>query len=343
MKSYYVELYQKGKARISQEEICTEDLQDNEAIIQTDFSMVSAGTELSRVFEIKKGFSYPVRPGYCAVGTVLKKGAGLKDLEVNDKVFFNAPHSSVVRWKHNDVTQGPQIYKLDKKINPKHATIINLALVAISGVNSSEVKLQDNVAVFGLGNIGILTALMYQKLGANVIALDPVENRCQLAKKMGLKNVICKSGDDQITEIMKLTENRGVEIAVDVTGISPAIITAINCTRQYGQVILLGSPRQPFETDITPVFSRMHMKNLKVIGAFNQLAPVKEVEGSFNSVTKNYHTVCNLIKNGDIDVEKFISHTILPEEVETAYHGLMYDKENYNCVILDWRKYQSDK
>lgn len=56
MKSYYVELYQKGKARIIQEEISDADLQDNEAIILTDFSMISAGTELSRVFEIKKDF-----------------------------------------------------------------------------------------------------------------------------------------------------------------------------------------------------------------------------------------------------------------------------------------------
>ncbi|HQB32655.1 MAG TPA: zinc-binding alcohol dehydrogenase, partial [Erysipelotrichaceae bacterium] len=274
-------------------------------------------------------------------GTVLKKGAGIKDFEVNDKVFFNAPHSSVVRWKSTSQTQGPQIYKLDKEINPKYATIINLALVALSGVNSSEVKLLDNVAVFGMGNIGILTALMYQKLGANVIAIDPVENRCQLAQKMGIRNVICKETEGQTEGIMKLTANRGVEIAVDVTGSSEAIITAINSARQYGQVILLGSPRASFPTDITPVFNRMHMKNLKVTGAFNQLAPVKAVEGSFNSVTKNYQTVCDLIKNGDIDVEKLISHTILPEEIETAYHGLMFDKENYNCVILDWKKYQS--
>ncbi|MGI6510149.1 MAG: zinc-binding dehydrogenase [Erysipelotrichaceae bacterium] len=341
MKSYYVELYQKEKARIVAEEICTDNLQGSEVIIQTDFSMISAGTELSRVFEIKKGFSYPVRPGYCSVGTVIKKAAGLKDVEVSDKVFFNAPHSSIVRWKHTDNTQGPQIYKLDKEINPKHATIINLGLVALSGVNSSEVKLNDNVAVFGMGNIGILTALMYQKLGANVIAIDPVENRCKLAQKMGIKNIICKDSAHQIEELMKITNNKGVEIAVDVTGISEAIITAINCTRQYGQVVLIGSPRASFETDITAVFNRIHMKNLKVIGAFNQLAPVKEVEGSFNSVTKNYQTVCKMIKNGAIDVEKLISHTILPEEIETAYHGLMYDKENYNCVILDWKKYQS--
>ena len=93
----------------------------------------------------------------------------------------------MVRWKHTNSTQGPQIYKLDRDINPKHATIINLALVNISGVNSSEVKLSDNVAVFGMGNIGILTALMYQKSGANVIAVDPIENRCQLAQKMGIK------------------------------------------------------------------------------------------------------------------------------------------------------------
>ncbi|MGB4627329.1 MAG: zinc-binding dehydrogenase, partial [Erysipelotrichaceae bacterium] len=171
--------------------------------------------------------------------------------------------------------------------------------------------------------------------------VDPIENRCQLAQKMGIKNVICQQADKQVEEIMKFTADRGVEIAVDVTGISEAIITAINCTRQYGQVILLGSPRASYKTDITPVFNRIHMKNLKVIGAFNQLAPVNPVEGSFNSVVKNYQVVCNLIKNGDIDVEKIISHIISPEDIETAYHGLMYDKENYNCVILDWQKCQS--
>ena len=67
----------KGRAEVIEEELDTTNLQPNEAIIQAEATMISAGTELSRVFEIKKGFSYPVRPGYSPGGKVLAKGEGL--------------------------------------------------------------------------------------------------------------------------------------------------------------------------------------------------------------------------------------------------------------------------
>ena len=68
MESKYVELTEKGKSRLASEEIDTSNLKPNEAVIKASYSMISAGTELSRAFAIKKGFSYPVRPGYSTVG-----------------------------------------------------------------------------------------------------------------------------------------------------------------------------------------------------------------------------------------------------------------------------------
>jgi threonine dehydrogenase-like Zn-dependent dehydrogenase len=38
-----------------------------------------------------------------------------------------------------------------------------------------------------------------------------------------------------------------------------------------------------------------------------------------------------------IDAMKIISHVIKPEEAEQAYHGLQYDREQYRCVVIDWR------
>ena len=50
------------------------ELKTNEAVIETSMSLISAGTELSRVYAIKQGFSYPVYPGYSAIGTVWRRG-----------------------------------------------------------------------------------------------------------------------------------------------------------------------------------------------------------------------------------------------------------------------------
>lgn len=336
MESNYVQLIAKGKSILTNEDINIDNLKANEAIIKASYSMISAGTELSRAFEIKKGFSYPVRPGYSMVGRVLKKGSDL-DINVGDKVFVNCPHASVVRWDNTNITQGHGIYKIPQKIDDVQATAINLCLVAIQGVNLSEVKIGDTVAIFGLGNIGIITALMYQKLGARVIALDPVKQRCELAQNMGIENT--SSELNQVDTINSFTNNKGADICVDVTGMSQAIINAINSTKRYGQVILLGSPRQGYECDITPVLNTIHMKNLKVLGAFNQTAPVNSVEGSDNSLTKNLDIVCKMIMNKEIDISKLVSKIIDPKDCEQAYYDLMYNKDKVNCVVFDWTKY----
>jgi len=336
MKSSYVELYEIGKSRVVEEEIETSNLKANEAIIKLKYSMISAGTELSRAFAIKKGFKYPVRPGYCGVGEVLQKGENI-NAEVGDYVFVSSYHASLVRWSDSGKTQGNTIIKLPKGIDLKEATVINLLLVALSGVNLTNVKMSDKVCVFGLGNIGIITALMYQKLGCDVLALDLVKERCDLAKNMGIKYV--SSDEDQLKAVNEFTNNKGADITVDVTGISPAIISAIDSCKKYGQVLLLGSPRQGYECDITPVFNKIHMKNLTVLGGFNETAPVYPCEGSDNSVIKNFNRACELIINKDIDVSKLITKIIDPKECESAYYDLMYNKNKVNCVIFDWTNY----
>ena len=338
MLSKYVVITGKGKVEIKAEEVDTTNLKPNEAIIKTSTSLISAGTELSRVFAIKEGFSYPVRPGYSSIGTVLAKGKELEDLNIGDKVFYDGPHASVNRHRRDNKTQDPKIFKIPEDMDDHHASLICLGLVAMNGVNSTEIKLGDTLAVFGLGTIGIMAALLYQELGARVIAVDPVNSRCELAKELGIKEVLSCAPNQQITELKKMTKGRGVDIAVDVSGVAPAIENAILASGIHGQVILLGSPRAAYTTNITSVLNHIHMKMIKIIGAFNNLNPVFEKEGSRISVERDFKVICDRIYDKRIDASKIISQVIKPEEIERSYHGLMYEKETYQCVVIDWEK-----
>lgn len=333
MKSYYVELTGIGESRLAEEEIDIEDLRDDEAVIQAEYSMISAGTELSRAYGLKKGFSYPVRPGYCMTGRIVKKGKDI-DAKEGDLVFVNAPHASLVRRSTSDKIQGPLIIRLPEGIDPIYASAINLGLVALQAVNLSKVRLGDSVAVFGLGNIGIFAALMYQKMGCRVIGVDPVEGRRRLAEDMGIEET---ASDKE--EVLKRCAG-GVDIAVDVTGLSNVIIDCVAVCRPYGQAVLLGSPRQSYETDVTPFLSAVHMKDIRILGAFNQTVPVYPAEGSDDSMMRNFHVVCGLFMRKDIDVRKMVSRVIDPKDCQKAYHDLMYEKENTGLIVYDWRKYQ---
>ena len=336
MKSYYVKLTGINESCLAVENVCTKDLNDDEAIIKMEYSMISAGTELSRAFALKKGFKYPVRPGYCGVGIVQKAGPKL-NVKKGDKVFVNSPHASLVRRTDGNDVQGETIFKLPDDIDSKEATAINLLLVALQGVNLTDVKMNDTVGVFGLGNIGILTALMYKKLGCTVIGLDPVKSRCKLAKKMGVTYTV--DSLNQKEEINKLTNNRGLDIAVDASGIAPVIINCVDCVKAYGQVLLLGSPRQSYETDVMPLLSMMHMKNLKVIGGFNKTVSKYPVDGSDKCVYRDFTRCVELIKNKNIDISKLITKVIDPKDCQSAYYDLMYNKDKVNCIVYDWTKY----
>ena len=324
----------KGRAEVVEEQLDTSNLQPNEAIIQAEASMISAGTELSRVFEIKKGFSYPVRPGYSAVGKILAKGGGLTDLKVGDRVFYTGPHTSVCRFSRGTRTQGPMIFKLPEGIEAREGTLITLALVAISGVNSMEVRLGDRVGVFGMGMIGLLAAVMLRKLGADVVAIDPVPERCALAQQMGVTQILDCPAEEQLAQLQ--ARFGGLDGAMDVTGAARAIETAVLACKKYGQVALLGTPRAACTLDVTPMLNAIHMRMLRVTGAFNSLEPVFESEGMGLNVSRNFETICGMILSRELPVSWLISHVISPEEAERAYHGLMYEPDLYQCVVIDW-------
>jgi len=326
----------KGRAEVIDEELDTTNLQPYEAIIQAEATMISAGTELSRVFEIQKGFSYPVRPGYSAVGKLLAKGEGLTDLQVGDRVFYTGPHTSVCRFSRGKRTQGPMIFKLPEGIGAQEGTLITLGLVALSGINSVEVRLGDRIGVFGMGMIGLLAALMLKKLGAEVVAIDPVVERCAQAQQMGIAHIVDCPPEEQLAQIQ--ARFGGLDAAVDVTGAARAIETAILTCKKYGQVALLGTPRASCTLDVTPMLNAIHMRMLRVTGAFNSLEPVFESEGMRLNVARNFETVCNMILSRELPVSWLITHVIEPGEAERAYHGLMFEPDLYHCVVIDWGK-----
>ena len=339
MERKFVILTEEAHAEIQSEPFDLEQpLNDNEAIIETTTSMISAGTELSRVYAIKKGFSYPVYPGYTCVGKVLRKGKGLTHVEVGDRVFYSGPHASINKFAHTGLTQGAKILKIDENLTDNEACMLQMGMIAMNSIKACNGNLNDTVAIFGLGTIGIITSLLFKKQGMRVIAFDPVTSRCEEARNAGIEECYDVTPDKQVETLKQLTNGKGAEISVDVSGISPAIVNAILGTAKYGQVILLGSPRASFTCDITPVLNAIHMKMLDVKGSFNQLDAFPQTDGTRSNVLRNVQTLQKLMLNKDIDIEKLISHTIKPEDIMSAYHGLMYEKNDYHCVIIDWTK-----
>jgi threonine dehydrogenase-like Zn-dependent dehydrogenase len=108
-----------------------------------------------------------------------------------------------------------------------------LAKIGISGDHA--------VLITGLGPVGLATAALCRKLGAErIIGIDVVPARMQLARDLGLCDEVLASGPDNVAEVRSLTGGRGVERAVDCSANEAARATAIRATRKWGRIVFLG-------------------------------------------------------------------------------------------------------
>lgn len=88
------------------------------------------------------------------------------------------------------------------------------------GVLNGQVKPGDAVAIVGSGPVGLavlLTAQFYTP--ASIIMIDVDDNRLGEAKKFGATHVINSQKNDVIKEVLALTGNKGVDVAVEAVGV----------------------------------------------------------------------------------------------------------------------------
>ncbi|HMD70968.1 MAG TPA: zinc-binding dehydrogenase [Bryobacteraceae bacterium] len=109
------------------------------------------------------------------------------------------------------------------------------------GLRKIGISGDDTVLITGLGPVGLATAALCRKLGAQrIIGTDVVEERMQLARDLKLCDEVLPSGPDNVAQIRKLTGGNGVERAVDCSANASARATAIRATRKWGRIALLG-------------------------------------------------------------------------------------------------------
>ena len=335
--SKYVEFSSVGKVICSTEEISISDLAPAEVVIENEASVISAGTELARLAGIEEGADFPFRPGYGSIGRIIAKGEEIDDFNVGDRVFFAGKHASVQRFNHKEDHQWAYLFSVPEDLDPVDAAVGCMAQIASTAPNLANVTLNDTVAVFGLGMVGILAACMFRLKGAKVIGVDPVEHRCKLAEQMGIETTLSVSPSEQVDAILALTNGEGVDIAVDAAGHSSVVVNAVKSTRLFGEVYLLGSPRAPVQGNLTEAFSLIHLNCLKVVGAHMWQYPVDRQRGVKMSCVRNFETIFDLIRTGRINVRPLISHVITPEQAPEAYYGLRDDQEHYTCAVIKWK------
>jgi threonine dehydrogenase-like Zn-dependent dehydrogenase len=99
----------------------------------------------------------------------------------------------------------------------------------------------DSVAIFAQGPLGLCATAGARARGCGlVIGVDAVPERLEVSKKVGANVVINPQEKDAVAEIMALTNNEGVDVAVEAVGTQPTFQACTNVVRRGGTVSSIG-------------------------------------------------------------------------------------------------------
>ena len=110
-----------------------------------------------------------------------------------------------------------------------------------SGAERGRVKIGDVVAVFAQGPIGLCATAGARLMGATtIIGVDSVPARMDIARRMGADHVIDFTRYDPVAEIMRITDGRGVDVAIEALGKQETFEAALRVLRPGGTLSSLG-------------------------------------------------------------------------------------------------------
>ncbi|MGZ8361900.1 MAG: zinc-binding dehydrogenase, partial [Allosphingosinicella sp.] len=110
-----------------------------------------------------------------------------------------------------------------------------------SGAERGRVRIGDTVAVFALGPIGLCAVAGARLMGATtIIGVDTVPDRLAAARRLGVDHTIDYRAADPVEEIMRLTDGRGVDVAIEALGTQNTFESALRVLRPGGTLSSLG-------------------------------------------------------------------------------------------------------
>jgi 2-desacetyl-2-hydroxyethyl bacteriochlorophyllide A dehydrogenase len=229
-----------------------------QVLVRTLHSGISSGTELlcyrglldpdlpldERIGSLDGSFRYPFPYGYSCVGVVERSSGAVPPGTV---VFAFHPHQD------RFVVAGSDVVVLSEGTDSRSGTLFPLVETALQISLDAGPVTHETVVVLGLGAVGVITALILQQAGAEVLAADPLAGRRALAVSLGVPAVTPD-------ELPSRLPDGGVPLVVEVSGSPPALADALPLLAHEGTA-LVGSwyGRQRVELPLGGAFHRRRL------------------------------------------------------------------------------------
>lgn len=199
------------------------------------------------------------------------------------------------------------VYIIPNDFPLEEAALIEPLACCIRGLDNVGIKVGDKVAVIGTGPIGLLMIQLVKMWGAvKVYAMDLLEERLKIAKKLGADVIINPTKEDPIEVIMEDTDNLGVDISIEAVGSVRAINTAFRVVRRGGRLLIFGVAPQNAIWRVRPF--ELYDKELLIVASYRS--------------PYTFQRAVKIAISRRINLSEIITHTLPLDKIVEAFNML---------------------
>lgn len=209
----------------------------------------------------------------------------------DDLLFNNGAYAEYIRIPARIVQRN--LYCVPEHVSYQDAALIEPLACVLRGLEETAIRPGDNVAVIGLGPIGLMFVRLAKLYGARVLAIGRRRAQLDRAAAMGAHELLLSSDPDTIVrEVRALTGGRGTDIAIEAVGHPDAWDTAVRILRRGGTVNFFGGC--PNDSRISLDTSLMHYSEITC-------------KASFHHTPGHIQKALDIVSRGDISARDFVN------------------------------------
>lgn len=190
-------------------------------------------------------------------------------------------------------------------------------------LHSAPVQAGDRVAVFGCGGVGLSVIMGAQLAGAQqIIAIDRVPQKLDMAIQFGATDVIDASEADAIDLVRQLTAGRGADVTFEAVGLPQLQADCVEAARPGGKAVLVGLSAMGSNTPLSG--AKLVRQEKTVIGSYYGTA----------HTARDFPFILDLYAAGKLNLDRLISRTYALTEINDAFTAMLNGEVARGVVVF---------
>ena len=211
-----------------------------------------------------------------------------------DLLFNNGAYAEYIRIPERIVRKN--MYEVPDHVSYEDAALVEPLACVLRGLEESNVRPGDTVAVIGLGPIGMMFVRLAKSLcDARVIAIGRRPQQLLRASRMGADETVLNcDGADVVGPVHEMTGGRGADVVIEAVGLPEVWQLAIKLLRRGGVVNFFGGC--PDGTLLSLDTNLLHYSELTC-------------KASFHHTPALIRKALELVSRGYVGAKDFVNHS----------------------------------